>query len=259
MKAFGERLTEWYARKNSGAQFKVSAGRAEDGFASMSEDKADIVESERKALHTEAQALRSRQGKEYCELQVATEIAGIVVNSDNPVKELSLFQLRQVLSGSVKNWKQVGGQDAVINVYGRDKNSGVRAFLEEEFMGDEGITSGAKEFTTNSGMLAAVSHDANGVGFGTVESRPESKVRFLAIKPSANAEGVAPTGEAIRAGRYKLVRPLYFYFAGAPDGDLLLFARWILSPEGQLVVESVGYYPLNSAEREEGMKTLAKR
>ena len=107
-------------------------------------------------------------------------------------------------------------------------------------------------------MLTAVSHDVNGIGFGTVEERPEAKVRFLAIKPSANADGVRPTGEAVRAKRYKLVRPLYFYFAGAPQGELLQFARWILSPEGQLVVESVGYYPLSATEREEGLKALSK-
>jgi phosphate transport system substrate-binding protein len=256
MKEYGQRLTEWYAKKSPGIQFAVSAGRADESFASMVTGKTDIVQSERRVLHSETQALHTAQGKDYLELQVATQIAGIVVNTRNPVKELSLFQLRQVLSGSVKNWKQVGGEDAAIVIYGCGGNSGVRAFLEEEFMGDEGISDSAKSFPTNSGMLNAVSHDVNGIGFGTVEERAEAKVRFVAIKPSANAEGVAPSGEAVRAKRYKLVRPLYFYFAGAPEAELLQFARWILSPEGQLVVESVGYYPLSGAEREEGLKAL---
>ena len=80
---------------------------------------------------------------------MATEIAGIVVNEKNPVRELSLFQLRQVLSGNVKNWKQLGGEDAPIAIYGRGGGSGVRTFLEEEFMGDEGISDNAKTFSTN--------------------------------------------------------------------------------------------------------------
>ena len=61
-------------------------------------------------------------------------------------------------------------------------------------------------------------------------------------------EGSAATAAKLR--KYMLVRPLYFYFAGKPQGELLKFAEWVLSPEGQLVVDSVGYFPLSSAERE---------
>jgi ABC-type phosphate transport system substrate-binding protein len=55
-----------------------------------------------------------------------------------------------------------------------------------------------------------------------------------------------------------LVRPLYFYFAGPPNGEILRFADWVLSPEGQLVVESVGYFPLKGAEREAGRQALSE-
>lgn len=256
MQQFGKRLTAWYTNKNPSVQFQIAAFQPTASFAAMAAGDVDIVQSSRKVLHSEAEALHARQRKGYVEVHVATEIAGIAVNQTNPVRELSLFQLRQVLSGSVKNWKQVGGADAPIDLYGRDDSSGVRAFLEEEFMGDEGIASSVKTFPTNSGVLAAAGHDANAIGYGSVEPTQDAHVRYLAIKPSANADGVAPTGDAIRAGRYKLVRPLYFYFAGPPKGDLLRFAEWVLSAEGQLVVEAVGYYPLGAAEREEGRKII---
>ena len=256
MKNFGKRLTEWYAMKNPSVQFEIAGTRPADSFAAMARGNVDIVQSSRRVLHSEAEALRSTQGKRYVELQVATEVAGIAVNTANPLKELSLFDLRQLLSGSVKNWKQVGGKDAPITIYGRDDSSGVRAFLTEEFMGDESISSAAKTFPTNGEMLAALSEDPNGVGFGTAEPGREASVRFLGIKASAAGEAISPTNESILAKRYKLIRPLYFYFAGPPRGDLLKFAEWVLSPQGQLVVESVGYYPLGPAEREQGMQTL---
>lgn len=258
MRSFGERLTEWYSKKYPELKFEVGTAQAANSFAAMASGKAQIVESSRRVLHSEAEALRSAQGKKYVEIQVATEIAGIAVNAANPVKDLSLFQLRQVLSGGVKNWKQVGGNDAPIVIYGRDDSSGVRSFLEDEFMGDEGISSGAKTFATNSALLAALSKDPNGVGFGSVEMRPDAHVRFLGIKASASDAAVAPTGDAIRAKKYTLVRPLYFYFAGKPQGELMRFGEWVLSPEGQLVVEAVGYFPLSSAERETGREALAK-
>jgi phosphate transport system substrate-binding protein len=258
MQALGQRLSAWYAKKNPAIQLDVAPAAAAASFAAMADGKVEVVQSSRRVLHSEEEALRTAQGKTYVELQVATEIAGIVVNQVNPVKDLSLFQLRQILSGRAKNWKQFGGLDAPIRIYGRDNTCGVRDFIEEEFMGDEGISSSAKTFPTNSGMLAAVSHDVDAVGFGSVELSSDAHVRFLAIRSSASAEAVAPTGDSIRANRYKLVRPLYFYFAGPPKSELLGFAEWVLSPEGQLVVESVGYYPLGPAEREAGRRLLAE-
>jgi len=257
MKGFGERLTQWYARKAPGIQFNVSAARTADAFAALISGKAEVVESARRPLHSEEEALRSAQGTRFLELQVATEIAGIAVNSANPVKDLSLFQLRQVLSGEVKNWKHVGGKDTPIVVYGRDDSSDVRAFLEEEFMGDTGVSNSAKLFATNSALFSALAQDPGGIAFGTVELRPGDKVRFLGIKASDSGEADAPTGEAIRAKRYKLVRPLYFCFAGKPTSEVLHFAQWVISPEGQLVVEAVGYYPLSSSEREAGLQKLS--
>jgi phosphate transport system substrate-binding protein len=257
MKEFGQRLADWYAKKTSGLQFAVLGVPASNSFAAMAAGKAEIVQSSRRVLHSEVEALHSGQGKSYVELQVAIEIAGITLNAGNPVKELSLYQLRQVLSAEVKNWKQVGGSDAPIRIYGRDDSSGVRAFLEEEFMGDTGISSSAKTFTSNAGVLSAVSHDVNGVGFGNADPRMDAHIKFVAIKPSASGEAFSPTGEAIRAKRYKLVRPLFFYFAGPPKGEVLRFAEWVLSPEGQLVVEAQGYYPLSSSEREEGRQILS--
>ena len=258
MRPFGQRLTEWYSKKYPAAKFEVGAATAVNSFSAVASGKAEVLQSSRRVLHSESEALRSAQGKKYVEIQVATEIAGIAVNATNPVKELSLFQLRQVLSGSVKNWKQFGGNDAPIVLYGRDDSSGVRSFLEEEFMGDEGISVNAKTFATNSTMLAALSRDPNGVGYGSVEVRPDARVRFLGIKASASDMAIAPTGDAIRARKYMLVRPLYFYFAGKPQGELMGFAEWALSPEGQLVVEAVGYFPLSSAEREAGKEAIRK-
>lgn len=259
MKGFAERLTEWYTRKNQGIQFKVSASRMYDAFAALASGGAEIVQATRKPLASEEEALRSAQGRKYVQLQVATEIAGIAVNSANPVKELSLIQLRRVLSGEIRNWKQVNGNDAPIAIYGRDESSDVRFFLEQEFVGDSKIASSAKVFPTNSAMFSALSQDPNGIGFGTVELRANDKVRFLAIKSSDSAEAIAPTGEAIRAKRYRLVRPLYFYFASTPNEELYRFAQWVLSSEGQLVVEAVGYFPLSSTEREAGLQELSAK
>lgn len=257
MKIFGDRLAEWYTQENPSVRFDLEAEQPANNFSAMAKGQTDIVQSSRQVLHSEAQVLREAQGKDYVELQVATEVAGIAVSKINPVRELSLYDLRQVFSGKVNNWKQVGGQDAPIRIYGRDDTSGVRQFLEEEFMGDQSMTSNISKFPTNARMWQAMAVDPNSIGFGTFEMDAQENVRFLGIKPSTSGQSVAPTDETIRSKRYKLTRPLYFYFAGVPTGDVERFAEWVLSPKGQLVVESQGYYPLTSSEREAGTRALS--
>jgi ABC-type phosphate transport system substrate-binding protein len=218
MKDFGQRLSDWYAKKSRGVRFEIRAGDPHSSFAAMAASNAEIVESSRHVLHSEEEALRSARGKSYLELQIATEIAGLTVNVQNPVKEISLYDLRQILSGGIKNWKQVGGHDAPINIYGRDSTSGVGSFLEEEFMGDLGISSHAKTFATNSAVFGAVDHDVNGIGYGTVDPRMGPYVRFLAIKASASGQSSAAyyrrrSGQTIQTGSASL-----FLFCGDADG-----------------------------------------
>jgi phosphate transport system substrate-binding protein len=256
MKGFGQRLTDWYAKKNPALQFEVTAAAQANSFAAVAGGKADLVLSSRKVLPPEVRALHSAQNKSYLELEIAKEVAAIFVNAKNPVRDLSIYQLREVLSGSTRNWKQLGGIDAPIIIYGLDDHWGARTFIEEEFMGDASIAASARSLPSSVKLMEAVASDPNGIGFGDITAKIDAHVRYIGIKPSANAEGITPSGDSIRDGRYKLVRPLYLYFAGTPKGDLRLFAEWVLSPEGQLVVESVGYFPLSSTERETSREAL---
>jgi len=123
-------------------------------------------------------------------------------------------------------------------------------------MGDASFSGAIKEFPTNTAVLAAVAGDANALAFCDVDLRPQRLVRLVGIKPSASARAIEPTGENIRAHKYTLSRTLYFYFAGTPSSEVTHFAAWVLSSEGQLVVEAVGLYPLGSADREEARLKL---
>ena len=89
-----------------------------------------------------------------------------------------------------------------------------------------------------------------------MDLHPQHGVRLIGIKASASSEAIEPTGENIRGHKYTLSRTLYFYFAGPPSPELTKFATWVVSSEGQLVVEAVGLYPLGSADREEARLRL---
>ena len=74
--------------------------------------------------------------------------------------------------------------------------------------------------------------------------------RALSVKKDTNSPAVKPMMENVLAGRYPISRFFFWYFAGQPVGAVKAFARWVLSEEGQGVVENVGYYPLNKEQRE---------
>jgi phosphate transport system substrate-binding protein len=254
-----QRLTQWYHQNNPGTSFEVSGAGPLRGIQALVDEKSDIVQSTRQVLGGEVTELRERRGKKFVQVPVATEVAEILVHPSNPVHELSIFELRQILSGAIKNWKQVGGKEAPIQVYGRDNSSDVRDFIESEYMGDASISSSAKTFPKNSALYATVAQDPNAIGFATVNLGLNTKVRFIAIKTSASAPGVAPNTVSIASREYPLVRQLYYIFAGTPSGDLQKFAEWVFSQQGQLVVEASELWPLDSSDRDHGKIQLAKR
>lgn len=258
MMTLTRRLTEWYGSRNHGAAFHVDGAGPTQGFSALIEGRSEIAQSSRRVLDGEVLALRSHRQLNFVEIPVATEVAVIAVNSANPVRTLSVFDLRLILSGRVKNWKQIGGNDAPIQLFGRDETSAVRAMIDEDFMGDASFSSSIVQFSANSSVLSAVAEHANAIAFCTVDLHPPKGVRLIGIKASASAEVIEPTGDNIRAHRYTLSRTLYYYFAGRPAAELLKFAEWVLSPEGQLVVEAVGLYPLGSVDRELARSRLGK-
>lgn len=254
-----QRLTEWYHNIHAETSFTVGRAGPGKGIAALVEGKAEIAQSSRQVLGGEIGALRDRRSAKFVQIPVATEVAGILVHPSNPVHELSIFDLRQILSGTLKNWKQVGGYDAPIKIYGRDDSSDSKEFIEAEFMGEEGIASSAATFPKNSELYAAVARDKNGIGYGSVNLGLAQNVKFVAIKASSSGTAVSPTTDNIREHRYPLVRPLYFIFAGEPSGEVRRFGEWVLSAQGQLVVEAAEFWPLGAADREQGKTLLAAR
>jgi phosphate transport system substrate-binding protein len=112
-------------------------------------------------------------------------------------------------------WKQLGGNDAPIKIYGRDDNSDIGEFIEAEFMEDEGIASSAITFPKNSELYSAVARDKNGIGFRSVNLALNPNVRFVAVKASSSGAAVSPTTVNIPEHLYPLVRPPYYAFSRA--------------------------------------------
>ena len=175
---------------------------------------------------------------------VGTEAFVFFVHKDNPIDNLTTEQIKGIYSGEITNWKQVGGKNEEIAAFQRNEGSGSQSMLER-FMGDTPIMEAPTEMvnTMMSGIIEQVSNyrsKSNSIGFsfryyveGIIQN-PDIKV--------LSVDGVAPTAENIRNGSYPIVTPMYAVtYEENTNENVDLLLQWILSEEGQYIIEETGY------------------
>jgi phosphate transport system substrate-binding protein len=227
----GQRISQVYRQADPSAQITV-AGRS--GVAS-----AQIIQSSRKS------AGRS--------LPVAVQSAVIYVNKSNPVSELTLSQVRAIFMGEITNWKAVGGKDAQIKLYAGESTSGTLAFFQEVVLrGEEPYPFWGKSTTKE--LVETIAADPDGIGYASFS--PSRAVKPIKLKSGNKSLAVEPSMDNIRAMRYPLARYLYWSVKDNPQAVAL--ASWLLSSQGQLVIESVGFEPITAEQRNAGLAVLRK-
>ncbi len=166
---------------------------------------------------------------------VAIDGIAVVTDPANTVSDLTKQQLTDIYAGTVKNWSEVGGEDAPIVVVGREAGSGTRSAFEE-LLELEDACAYSNELDSTGAVMARVASTPGAIGYVSLDVLDDS-VKAL------NLDGVAPTEENIKAGDYFLSRPFVMATNGPVDeqNDVVkaLF-DYIASPEGQEIVKSVG-------------------
>ena len=187
---------------------------------------------------------------------VARDAFVFFVHADNPARNLTTDQVRAIYSGQATTWREAGVDwDAPLMPFQRNKNSGSQTTLER-IMGDIPIMPPMEEDRLG-GMgdifrdVADYRNRRGAIGFSfryyATELVAAGKIRLLAL------DGVEPTVENIRNGRYPFIADSYLVTAGAPEGDTSRLAAFLSSPEGRALVEAVGYVaPGEIAAAEDG-------
>ena len=243
MVILGQRWAEEYMKKGTGTTLQVTGGGSGTGIAALISGTTDICESSRSMKPAEKEKLRDRYNTTGVEIAVARDGLSIYLNSANPINELSLDQLKQIFTGKVTNWKDVGGPDAHIIVYSRENSSGTYVFFKEHVLEGADFTARAQTMPGTGVVVNAVSKEKNGIGYGGAGYA--KGIKIPKVKKDASSPAIAPTLETVKAGTYALARPLFFYVRNKPSGETKAFVDWVLSPEGQEIASKVGYYPIN--------------
>lgn len=239
-----QKWAEIYMGQHSNVKIQVSGGGSGTGFAALQNQTTDLCNASRKAKAAEvAKCVTVFGGKRPTEYKVALDGLSVYVNAENPVKELTLGQLKDIFSGKVKNWKDIGGADAPITVYSRENSSGTYEFFKEHVLQGQDFAASAQTMPGTASILQAVAKDKNGIGYGGAAYGAGAK--HLLVKKDETSPGVEPSEENVLNGTYPIWRHLYVYVNPALDkGEIAAYLKWIRSDEGQKIVKDVGYYPL---------------
>lgn len=237
----GQRWAEEYMKVNKGAVIQVSGGGSGTGIAALLNGSTDICEASRDMKEKEYK-LAEEKGIKPFRVSVALDGIAVFLHEKNPVAELNFAQLKGIYTGAITNWKEVGGNDARIILYGRENNSGTYAFFKEEVLNEEDYDEYTQTLPGTAAVVNAVSKDPNGIGYGGIAWA--TGVKNAAIRKGEKDTAFLPSVEAVSAGTYPISRDLYWFFNGKPEGELKKLVNWALSPEGQKVAESVDYIPL---------------
>jgi phosphate transport system substrate-binding protein len=237
-----QRWAEDYMKANPDQIVQVTGGGSGIGIAALINGTTDIAQSSRPMKQSEKDKLRDRYNSLGVEIPVAMDGITIYVNEKNPLAELTLDQIKQIYTGKTVNWKELGGADMKIILYGRENSSGTYSFFKDNVLMGADYAPQTQTLPGTAAVVNAVSKDENGIGYGGAAYA--KGIKEVKVKKDANSPALAPTLETIQDGSYPISRELFWYTRIKPTGDAKKFLDYVLSPKGQEVVNEVGYFPL---------------
>ncbi len=244
MVILGQRLAEEYMKKNPGAVVQVNGGGSGTGIAALINGTVDLAQSSRPMKDDEKAKTKASRGADVVEQAVALDALAVFVHQSNPVRQLTVAQVKDIFQGKVKNWSQVGGPNAPIVLYGRESSSGTYDYFREHVLSKEDFAPAVQTLQGTAAIINAVGRDKNGIGYGGIAYAKD--VRPIAIA-AAGGSAVAPSEETVANGTYPLARKLFFYYPQTAPERVTKFVQWSLTPEAQGLVSKVGYFPLQTA------------
>lgn len=242
MVILGQRWAETYMKENAGITVQVTGGGSGTGIAALINGSTDVCESSRPMKDKEKEDLKAKRNAEAVETKVALDALAVYVNAKSPVQEISIPQLAKIYLGETKNWKDIGGPNHAIILYGRENNSGTYGYFKEHVLVNKDFAAATQTLAGTSAVVNAVKGDEFGIGYGGIAYL--EGIRALKVKKDDASPAIMPTLDTAQDGTYPIGRFLFFYTAGQPEPTTKKFIEWVTGDAGQKVIGDVGYYPL---------------
>ena len=224
-------LGESFMEANSGTTFTYNPTGSGSGIQAVSEGRCDIGLSSR-ALKDDEKASGLK------ETIVALDGIAIIVNPQNPVKDLTLEQIAKIYTGEITNWKDVGGEDAEIVLIGREAGSGTRDGFES-ITETKDACQYRQELTSTGDVITTVSQNPNAIGYASLAAIKDS-VKALTVN------GVAPTEATVKDGTYLVQRPFVLVTkeGAALSETAQKFFDFAISADAASIISAAGAVPV---------------
>ncbi len=230
-----EECARIFMEKHPGSRIDVSGGGSSHGVKAVADGTVDIGTASRDLKSTEMDA-----NPDLVVHAVAKDGVAVTVHPSNSVTELTMEQLQDIYTGTITNWKDVGGTDSEIMVVTREEGSGTRDCFEQAVM--KPIKA---EITDH-----AIIQDSNGKTRATVAGSHQA-IGFLSLGyvnsdvSAIRLDGIEPTVESVQDGSYAISRTLWMITKGNPDSAEQAFLDFVIGHDGQKLVEDVRFIPVN--------------
>lgn len=227
----------------------VSHTKTHESFERLLSAEVDLIFSV--PISSEQQKMADEAGVTLNAVPVAKEGFVFVVNADNRVDTLTTQQIKDIYSGKITNWSELGGKDLPILAYQRNTDSGSQNYMTE-FMGDTPLKEPESKYiaTGMGGLMDAIAtydNSEGAIGYSVYSYAAQmyanaNQVKFIAV------DGTEPTKATMADESYPLSSCTYIIYPDTADENTMDFINWAVSDEGQNAVLKSGYLPVNGME-----------
>jgi phosphate transport system substrate-binding protein len=239
---------ENYRKKRPDVSVQVAGGGSGVGIAGLIDGILDLAAASREMEPKEIERAVQKNGHKPIEFSVALDALSVYVQKDNPLSTISVEELAEIYGdkGTIEKWSQLGvnnaacSSDTVVRV-GRQNSSGTYVYFREAVLGAKReYKLGSIDQSGSKDVVALIGRTPCAIGYsGMAYLTPE--VKALPLSKKKGEPAVAPSNETAMNKSYPLARALYLYSPGEPTPHVKDFLDWVLSPEGQQIVTSVGF------------------
>ncbi|NWF75033.1 MAG: phosphate ABC transporter substrate-binding protein [Nitrospirae bacterium] len=228
-----QKAAEVFMKKNQNIKVYVSGSGSGTGIKALIDGTTHIATSSREAKDKE---INSAKAKNIILNGHKIALDGIVpiVHPSMNIKELTLEQLRDIYNGKIQSWKELGGPNRPISVVSRDTSSGTYEVWEEKVLKGDKVRADALLVASNGQAVQTVAKNKYAIGYIGI-GYLDKTVKAVMVN------GKTATPQSIRDGSWPIARPLFMYTNGKPEGVIAKFIDFMLSKEGQKVVNEVKY------------------
>jgi len=234
--------TEEFLKSYPNINISVSGAGTGEGLRALIYGNLDIANASRDLKAVEIE--RAKEGGVILTKHlVALDCLAVIIHPTNPVKNLTLNQLRGIYDGHYKNWQELGGEDRTIVAINRDGSSGTFELWLEKILLGKRFRKDAQVQASSGGVAHAVSGNKNAIGYvglGFVSS----SVKAVPVM------GILPSPEKALDGTYPISRELYMFTRQDSAPESLLFIDFVKSEEAKPLLEKEGFVPLPSGDGE---------